>query len=97
MVVSTLVKVLANILLLTPPPTKYLKVNVVLVGVVPYVSVKIKLVGLYAVVNLSCPNGNPKPTLNGFGITFSVTVAGDAAPNCSCNRFLSKYLVANLF
>ena len=26
-----------------------------------------------------------------------MTVAGDPAPNCSCNRLLAKYLVANLF
>ena len=48
-------------------------------------------------VNLFCKKGNPKPTLNGLGITSSVVVAGEPAPNCNCNILLAKNLVANLF
>ena len=44
--------VLASTLAEVPPPVKYLTVKVVLLGAVPYVFVKTKLVGENAVVNL---------------------------------------------
>ena len=59
--------------------------------------VNIKFVGEYAAVNLLCSKGNPKPTLNGFGITSSVVSAGLPAPNCNCRVVEFKNLVANLF
>ena len=67
----------------TPPPVKYLTVNVVLDGAIPYVPVNKKLVGEYAVVNLSLSNGKPIPILSGLGVISSVIVSGFPAPNCS--------------
>jgi hypothetical protein len=42
------VRLLAGALDIAPPPVKYLTVNVVLDGAIPYVFVKIKFVGLKA-------------------------------------------------
>ena len=79
-----------------PPPVKYLTVKVVFEGAIPYEFVKIKLVGEKAVVNLSCSNGNPIPTLSELGITNSSTWFGCPAPNCICNEPEFKNLEANL-
>ena len=65
------VNVLAGILDWTPPPVKYLVVNVVLLGEIPYVSVYKKLAGAKAVVNNERLYGNPKPTLSVLGIISS--------------------------
>ena len=76
------VNVLAKTLAVAPPPVKYLKVKVVFEGAIPYVFVYKKLEGEYAVVNLSCSNGNPIPTLSGLGTIFSSESAVVPAPNC---------------
>ncbi len=93
-VVFKLTNVLAGIFDETPPPVKYLTVNVVLEGEIPYVFVNKKLTGEYAVVNLSFSNGNPIPTLFGFGVISSVTVVGVPAPNCNWRLFKDVNLVA---
>ena len=79
--VSKEVKVLEATLDETPPPAKYLTVKVVFEGAIPYELVKIKLVGLYAVVNLVRSNGKPNPTLVGFGIISSSLLSALPDPN----------------
>ena len=81
---------------LTPPPVKYLTVSVVLEGAIPYVLVNIKFDGEKAVVNLLCPDGNPNPTLNGFGTIVSSVSVDIPEPNWIYNVFSSKKRVANL-
>ncbi len=80
----------------TPPPVRYLTVNVVLAGEIPYVPVYKKLSGENAVVNLSFLNGNPIPTLLGFGVISSVVSLGEPAPNWICKFDKDVNLVANL-
>jgi hypothetical protein len=66
---------------LTPPPVKYLTVNVVLEGAIPYVPVYKKFTGEYAAVNLSFLKGKPNPTLLIFGVISSSISFGEPAPN----------------
>jgi hypothetical protein len=80
----------------TPPPVKYLIVNVVLAGEIPYVPVCKKFTGEYATVSLSFLKGNPIPTLFGFGVISSVTSLGEPAPNCICKFDKDVKRVANL-
>ena len=55
-----------------------------------------KLVGEYAVVNLSTSNGKPIPTLFGLGVICSSLSFGLPAPNCICRLVADVNLVANL-
>ena len=89
-------KVLAETLAVTPPPVKYLNVKVVFEGAIPYVFVYKKFEGEYAVVNLSCSNGKPIPTLLGFGVISSVVSVGEPAPNWICKFVKDVKRVANL-
>jgi hypothetical protein len=61
------------------------------------VFVNTKFVGEKAVVNLLCSEGNPKPTLLGFGIITSVVSVGFPDPNKILNDPEVKKRVANLF
>ena len=91
-----LVNVFAGVFAVAPPPVKYLTVRVVLDGAIPYVLVKIKLEGEYAVLSFCLSNGNPKPTLSGLGTTVSSVSLEVPAPNCNCKDPESINLVANL-
>ena len=75
------VKVLAGMLVPTPPPVRYLTVKIVFEGAIPYVPVYKKFTGEYAAVNLSLVNGNPIPTLLGLGLISSSVSYGEPAPN----------------
>ena len=55
------------------------------------------MVGEYAVVNLSCWYGNPKPTFCGFGIITSVVSVGLPEPNNNLKVVAFKKRVANRF
>ena len=84
-VILLLFKVLkspAETLAEAPPPVKYLTVKVP-VGAIPYVLVKIKFYGEYAVVNLVFSNGKPNPILSGLGVTSSSVSVDLPAPNCN--------------
>ena len=67
-----------------------------LAGEIPYVPVYKKLSGENAVVNLSFLNGNPIPTLLGFGVISSVVSLGEPAPNCICKFDKDVNRVVNL-
>ena len=56
----------------------------------------IKLLGLYAVVNLFFSKGKPKPTLDGLGIISSVVSLGLPEPNCNWTVDEFNTLVTNL-
>ena len=84
LVVDKLVIVFESTLDDTPPPVKYLTVNVVFDGEIPYVPEYRKFTGEYAVVSLVCLNGKPRPTLFAFGVISSSISFALPAPNWIC-------------
>jgi hypothetical protein len=61
------------------------------------VSVNKKFDGANAVVNFVCSNGNPIPTLSGFGIITSSESDVVPAPNWICSVFEFLKREANLY